>query len=112
MVSGTGGMCAETTCGRTARGVDIAEPDPQRLIVPAKPTPSRPSALRDRSLREPCKLEVREIRPLAVFVFLLHQPLPRVFFRGPEIGGVERAVGIFKDKSDRVTVARTVAERF
>jgi hypothetical protein len=57
------------------------------------------------------QLKVTETRPLSVLVFLGHQPLPGVFFRGPLVSGAERAVGIFKNESDGVTVTRGVATK-
>jgi hypothetical protein len=67
------------------------------------------SLLRRRCLGE---LKIGERRPLAVFPFLLHQPLPGAAFRAPAERCVEGAVGILEDKLDLISVLPTPAQSF
>ena len=57
------------------------------------------------SLRRWHEFEIGKCSPLAIFVFLLEQPLPSCGFRRPAKGGVERPVGILEDETNLVSVA-------
>src|ERR1017187_3339594 len=68
--------------------------------------PSRPGKRRAR------QIFLREIRPLALLVLALQNKLPSLCFGLPGEGIAERTVRVFKNETDRVAGAGSVAQRF
>ncbi len=72
-----------------------------------------PSAPHDSKSSPPVReFQVGEACPFAVFVFLLHQPFPRVLLGRPAKRRVERAIRVLEDKTDRVAVASAIPRSF